>query len=177
MAIFGFFDFSTYYTGPRLTDAMVASAEQSLGYTLPKSYLSLLREKNGGRLRRRCFPTDDRWADSHVRVETLFGIGGSWGIDSDEFGSRHWIQQAGFPALGIVVGLTLTAGHDAIMLDYSVGGPQREPRVVYVDPEDNRSDVLAQDFKTFLGSLVHCRPYDKARDRELKEHRRRSQNG
>lgn len=177
MAIFGFFEFSTYYTGPRLTDAMVLSAEEKMGYSLPKSYLRLLREKNGGRPRRQCFPADDRWADSHVRVETLFGIGGSWGIDSEQFGSRHLIQQAGLPEIGIVVALTPTAGHDAIMLDYSASGSQGEPRITYVAPEDSRIDVIAQDFESFIGGLVNCRPYNRARERELKEYRRRSQNG
>src|SRR5262245_28192258 len=38
-----FFDASTHYTGPPLTDAMVVSAERTLGYALPASYLQLLR--------------------------------------------------------------------------------------------------------------------------------------
>lgn len=172
-----FFDDSTYYTGPPLTDEMAASAERTLGYALPATYLRLLRVKNGGRPRRRCFPTDSRWADDHVRLETLFGIGYSWGIDSDEFGSRHLIQQAGFPEVGIVLAMTPTAGHDAIMLDYSACGPRGEPRVVFVDPEDDRCDVLAPDLETFLGGLVDCRPYDEARERELEEYRRRSKGG
>ncbi len=172
-----FFDASTHYTGPVLTDAMVAAAEQALGYTLPASYLQLLRVKNGGRPRRRCFPTDDRSADNHVRIETLFGIGYSWGIDSDEFGSRHLIRQAGFPEIGVVVALTPTAGHDAIMLDYSVCGPKGEPRVVFVDPEDDRCDVLAPDFAEFLRGLVDCRPYDEARERAMEDFRRRSKSG
>jgi hypothetical protein len=170
-----FFDKSTNYTGPRLTDAMVTSAQETLGYALPASYLRLLRIKNGGCPRRGCFPTDNRWAWNHVRLQTLFGIGYAWGIDSQEFGTRHLIEQAGFPEIGIVVGLTPTAGHDAIMLDYSVCGPQGEPRVVYVDPEDDRYDVLAPDLEAFLGGLVDCRPYDEARERELDDYRRRSQ--
>lgn len=172
-----FFDASTYDTGPPLTAAMVACAERTLGYALPASYLRLLRVKNGGRPRRGCFPTDDRWPDRHVRLQTLFGLGYSWGIDSDEFGSRHLIRQAGFPEIGLVVALTPTAGHDAIMLDYRACGPQGEPRVVYVDPEDDRVDILAPDFSTFLAGLVDCRPYDEARDRELEEYRRRTRPG
>ncbi len=173
-----FFDASTHYTGPPLADAMVASAERALGYALPASYLRLLRVKNGGCPRRQCFPTGGtHWSDNHVRLVTVFGIGGSWGIDSDECGTRHMIEQAGLPEIGIVVGMTPTAGHDAIMLDYSVCGPQGEPRVVHVDPEDDLSAVLAPDFEAFLGGLVDCRAYDEARERELDEYRRRSQPG
>jgi hypothetical protein len=170
-----FFDASTNYTGPPLTDAMVASAERTLGYTLPASYLQLLRPKNGGCPRRQCYPTGgSHWSDNHVRIVTVFGIGGRWGIDSQEFGTRHMIAQAGLPEIGIVVGWTPEAGHDAIMLDYSVCGPRGEPCVVHVDPEDDASAVLASDFASFLRGLVDCRPYDVARERALEEHRRRS---
>jgi len=173
-----FFDANTHYTGPRLTDAMAAAAERTLGYALPASYLKLIRVKNGGVPRRQCYPTSgSHWSDNHVRIVTVFGIGGQWGIDSEEFGSRHWIEQAGLPEIGIAVGMTPTAGHDAIMLDYSVCGPKGEPRVVFVDPEDDLTAVLAADFAEFLGGLVDCRPYDEARDRELEEYRRRSQSG
>jgi len=173
-----FFDASTYYTSPPLTDAMVASAERVLGYALPASYQQLLRVKNGGCPKRQCYPTDGtHWSNNHVRVVTVFGVGGQWGIDAEEFGSRHMIEQAGLPEIGIVVGMTPTAGHDAIMLDYSVCGLRGEARVVYVDPEDDASAVLASDFATFLRALVHCRPYDEASERALEEHRRRSQPG
>jgi hypothetical protein len=63
------------------------------------------------------------------------------------------------------------------MLDYSVGGPQGEPRVIHVDPEDDLSAVLTMNFEEFLRGLVDCRPYDEARERALEEHRRRSQPG
>ena len=173
-----FFDASNHYTGPPLTDAMVASAERALGYTLPASYLHLLGVKNGGCPKRQCHPTGGtHWSDNHVRVVTIFGIGGQWGIDSEKFGTRHMIDQAGLPEIGIVVGMTPTAGHDAIMLDYSACGPRGEPRVVHVDPEDDASAVLATNFEEFLRGLVDCRPYDEAQARGLEEHRRRSQAG
>jgi len=169
-----FFDASTCYTGPPLTDAMVASAERALGYALPPSYLRLLRVKNGGVPRRQCYPTGGtHWSDNHVRVTTVFGVGDLWGIDSGQFGTRHMIEQAGLPEIGIVVGMTPTAGHDAIMLDYSVCGPRGEPRVVHVEPEDEVTTVLAPTFEEFVRALVDCRLYDEARDRELEERRRR----
>ena len=173
-----FFDASTHYTGPPLTDAMVASAERTLGYTLPVSYLQLLRAKNGGVPRRQCYPTGGTHSsDNHVRIVTVFGIGGRWGIDSEEFGTRHLIAQAGLPEIGIVVGWTPAAGHDAIMLDYSGCGPRGEPHIVHVDPEDDASAVLATNFEEFLRGLVDCRQYDEARERALQEHRRRSSPG
>ncbi len=64
-----FFDDSEYYTGPPLTDAMVAEAEAKLGYQLPQAFLELLRIKNGGSPRRQCHPTSGTsWSDNHVRM-------------------------------------------------------------------------------------------------------------
>jgi hypothetical protein len=173
-----FFDASTHYTGPPLTDALVAAAGRRLGYTLPASYVRLLRVKNGGCPKRQCYPTaGTHWSDNHVRVVALFGVGGRWGIDSTEFGSQRLIEQAGFPGLGIIIGMTPSAGHDAIMLDYSICGPHGEPQVIYVDAEDGQSMVLAPSFADFVAGLVDCRPYEEARERALEEHRRRSHSG
>jgi hypothetical protein len=170
-----FFDASTYYTGPPLTDAMIAPVERLLGYTLPQSYLRLLRVKNGGVPKRQCHPTGGTgWSDNHVRVTSIAGIGGRWGIDSEQLGSRHMIQEAGFPEIGIIVGWTPTAGHDAIILDYSACGPQGEPRVAHVDAESGDTQILAPTFEAFLQNLVDCRPYEEQRERELEEYRRRS---
>ena len=171
-----FFDDSNYYTGPSLTDAMVAAVERTLGYTLPQSYLLLLRVKNGGAPRRQCHPTGGTsWSDNHVRVISIFGVRGRWGIDSEEFGTRHMIQEAGFPEIGIIVGWTPTAGHDAIMLDYSECGARGEPRVTHVDAESGESEVLATTFEAFLLGLADCRPYEEQRERAMEEFRRRSQ--
>jgi hypothetical protein len=171
-----FFDASDHYTGPPLTDALVGAAERALGYTLPPSYLRLLRVKNGGVPRRQCYPTGGTsWSDNHVRVVTLFGIGGRWGIDSEQFGSRHLIRQAGLPEIGIVVGWTPAAGHDAVMLDYRECGPQGEPRVTWADGESEESQVLANSFEAFLQGLVDCRPFEEQRERALEEWRRSQQ--
>jgi SMI1-KNR4 cell-wall len=62
-----FFDDSDYYSGPALTDEMVRAAETKLGYKLPGAYIQLLRVKNGGTPKRRCFPTGKAdWAEDHV---------------------------------------------------------------------------------------------------------------
>jgi hypothetical protein len=159
-----------------LTDEMVAAAERALGYTLPPPYIRLLRVKNGGVPRRQCFPTAGTgWADNHVRAVVVFGVGGMWGIDSEQFGSRQLVREAGYPEIGIIVGWTPTAGHDAIFLDYTACGPRGEPRVTHVDAESGDSKILATDFDTFLRGLVDCRPYEEQRQRELNEFRKRSQ--
>ena len=170
-----FFDATTYYTSPKLTDAMITAVEKQLGFKLPTVYLDLLRVKNGGAPKRQCFPTaGTHWSDNHVRMTALCGIGGRWGIDSETMGSRHMIEQGGFPEVGIFVGWTPTAGHDGIFLDYRECGPQGEPCILFLDAESGDSKILAPNIGVFLEGLVDCRPYEEERQRELDEFKRRS---
>lgn len=159
------FDDSDYFTGPVLTDDMIRSAEAELGYRLPQFYLDLLRVKNGGTPRRKCYPTQipTGWAPDHVEVEAILGIGGEIGIDT-ESGSRYMISEWGYPDIGIVVGETPSAGHETIMLDYSLCGPGGSPRVVYVDVETENGEpnvvVLASSFDVFIQGLVDCGEFE-----------------
>jgi hypothetical protein len=116
------------YVGPPLTDDLVLTAEQALGYKLPAAYLDLLRIQNGGLPRRRSVPI----GQDRVEVTGLFGVGGWHGIDNPDRGSRAMIREWGYPDAGVVIAPTPSAGHDAVILDYSVCGPAGEPRVVHV---------------------------------------------
>jgi hypothetical protein len=155
------------HTGPPLTSEAVRAAESALGYKLPESYLQLLRVRNGGYPRRRCYPTEVRtsWADDHVRIVTLFGVGFERGIDG-EYESRYMIQEWGYPDVGIVIADTPSAGHDAVMLDYSECGPRGEPRVIHVETECDEPvvTILAPNFESFMRGLVDCARYNEADD-------------
>lgn len=150
------FEDSTFYTGPDLTTAMVIVAEQRLGYTLPQSYVDLLHIRNGGKPRRRCYRTEFRtsWAHDHIQIEAIRGIGGTWGIDTPGgLSSPEMIAQWGYPPVGVVLCDMPSAGHDAVMLDFSAA--QSEPTVVYVD-EDRQPKLLARSFAEFVDNLVGC---------------------
>lgn len=159
-----FWDDSDEFTGSPLTAEMIQAAEKSLGYKLPESYLRLLRIQNGGTPNRCCFPTNvpTSWADDHIEICGIRGIGGEWGIDAVELGSRAMIQNWGYPNVGIVIGETPSAGHDTVMLDYSLCGPQGEPHVIHVETEDISPTtlVLAPDFATFIDGLVSCDQFE-----------------
>lgn len=145
-------------SGEQLTEAMVAEAENTLGYKLPKSYVALLATQNGGRLQKRIFPTNmpNSWAEDHVAVLEICGIGGKYdllGVD----GSEQYIQKLGYPAIGVVIGHTPSSSHDTIMLDYRTSGITGEPRVVHVDIHTADKPIitpLAVDFETFLLGLI-----------------------
>lgn len=102
---------SNCFTGPPLTEEMIRSAESSMGYKLPPSYLDLLRIKNGGTPRLNCYPTPvpTGWAEDHIEVDAIFDIAGEHGIDT-EFGSRYMIVEWGYPETGIRIGATPSAG-------------------------------------------------------------------
>lgn len=124
-----FWDESDYFTGPSLTEEAIRSAEEALGFTFPDSYIRLIRIRNGGTPKRCCFPTSVRtsWAHDHVQIIGIRGIGGEWGVDSDSLGSRYMIREWGYPDVGVVVGETPSAGHDTVMLDYSLRPSRRTP--------------------------------------------------
>jgi hypothetical protein len=148
------FTASTYFTGPAVTDDLIAAAERKLGYELPRSYVELLRIRNGGEPVRHCYPVEfaNSWAEGHIDVGAILGVGGSRGIDAEPFGSPYMVKQWGYPPIGIVICDTPSGGHDTVMLDYSRGG---EPSVVYLD-EDRVPRQVAATFADFLMNLIEC---------------------
>lgn len=153
--VVAFFTDDETYTGPRLTQKLIRSAEARLGYRLPPAYLALLEERNGGVPIRRCFPATKKtsWAVDRIEIETLCGLGGEWGIDSEDgLGSRDLIAEWGYPNIGIVICETPSAGHDTVMLDYRKCGPAGEPSVVYIDEDRSILGLAA----TSTSSYVAC---------------------
>lgn len=139
------------YAGPPLTDELVRDAEEMLGYKLPAAYLDLLRSQNGGLPRRRCILGGRR----RVEISGLYGVGGWYGVDNPERGSRPMIREWGYPEAGVVIAPTPSGGHEAVMMDYSECGPAGEPRVVHVETEGGAPavTVLAPDFVSFVAAL------------------------
>ncbi|MDG4762728.1 SMI1/KNR4 family protein [Solwaraspora sp. WMMD406] len=152
------FEEDDYYTGPQLVPSMVQRAEHLLGVRLPPAYIDLLYRRNGGVPRDRCCPTafETTWAPDHIQISAIRGIGGEWGIEeSSGIGSADMIAEWGYPDVGVVICDMPSAGHDAVMLDYSESGPQGEPAVVYVD-EERIPRRIAGSFGEFLELLVAC---------------------
>jgi hypothetical protein len=157
---------STYFTGPEVTDEMIAVAESRLGVRLPRSYVSFLRVRNGGETVRHCYPVGFpvSWAEDQIDVGSILGVGGTRGIDADLYGlpsSMHLIKEWGYPPIGVVICATPSGGHDTVMLDYS--GEAEEPSVAYVD-EDRIPRLIAASFEEFLAGLVECPPAMGSRD-------------
>lgn len=145
------FGSSREFTGPPLTREMVLRAEATLGVKLPETYVALLGVQNGGSPARRCirttFPT--LWAPNYFELRGIAGIGGDYGIERSRYQVREW----GYAVMGVVIGITPLAGHDAVMLDYS-SGPS-DPSVAYVT-EGGPAYTIAPTFDAFADLLVAC---------------------
>ena len=140
------------YIGKPVTDKDIKAAEAELGYTLPAAYIELLKNHNGGVVKKNCFINDD---------DDCVYITGIYGIDRDkkysllgEMGNEFWISKVKYPPIGVVVADTISGGHDMIFLDYRDCGPSGEPKVVRVDQEGDYSiTLLADNFGDFIKNL------------------------
>ena len=151
-------DYGRSYAGPSLTEERVRTVEAELGFRLPAAYVELMKSQNGGIPTRDCFPTDQptSWAEDHVAITGIYGIGREPANTLlGKLGSVFMQEEWGYPTWGICICTCPSAGHDMIMLDYRVCGPQGEPSVVHVDQESNyRVTPLAGDFEAFVRGLV-----------------------
>ena len=139
----------TYDVHAPLTDALVREAEAVLGVRLPAALLDLLRVQNGGMVAcgRRRYPTTapTSWADDHVPLPDLMGIGHTKGVTS-LLDVPDLVEEWELPT-GVVP--ISGDGPTWVALDYRRTG---EPTVVWL--ENGRELALAADFRSFVEGLT-----------------------
>jgi hypothetical protein len=163
-----FWDDSKYALKTYVTESpsaeLIREIESELGYTLPASYIELMKMHNGGIPFKTCFSTKEptSWAENHVAITGIFGIGRQKDCSlGGSLGSQFMMKEWGYPNFGIYFCDCPSAGHDMILLDYRKCGKDGEPEVVHVDQENNyKITFLAKDFETFIRGLVHQDTYD-----------------
>lgn len=152
------------YHEPIPSDDLVTSVETELGFRLPRSYIDLARSHNGGALRltAHASPTPTSWAEDHVAVTGIFAIGRHAPYSlCGPYGQTLWLDEWGYPPIGVYFADTPSAGHDMIALDYRTCGSDGEPTVVHVDQEVGYTvTTLADTFEQFLAGLVTSEVYD-----------------
>jgi hypothetical protein len=145
------------YVDRSFSDIDVARVEKELGYKLPKSYVALMRFQNGGIPKRANHRTKERtsWADDHVAITGIYSIGRDKRYSlCGNYGSSFWVEEWGYPPIGIYFADCPSAGHDMLCLDYRKCGPSGEPQVVHVDQEwDYQITLVAEDFESFIRGL------------------------
>jgi hypothetical protein len=102
------------YGEPAPNDELIASIEEELGgYRLPTAYVELARMRNGGMLKRSCYPMEEPtgWAEDHIAVTVLYAIGRTSPYSlCGETGSKFWEEEWGYPPIGVYIADTPTAG-------------------------------------------------------------------
>lgn len=146
------------------SDALIAEVEQELGYKLPASYIALMKFQNGGIPRLTNHRTKEKtsWADDHIAITGLYSIGGDKTCSlCGDFGSPFWIEEWGYPDIGVYFADCPSAGHDMVCLDYRACGPTGEPQVVQIDQECNyRIVFVAENFEAFIRGLEDDSAFD-----------------
>ncbi|PXX60865.1 SUKH superfamily protein [Nocardia tenerifensis] len=139
---------------------LIKMIEGELGLRLPDAYVALARIHNGGYLTRSVHPADTptTWSADHVAVTSLAAIGRTAAFSlGGEMGSRFWVEEWGYPDIGVYFADCPSAGHDMIALDYR---GDDEPSVVHVDQDlGYRITTLAPSFAAFVNGLVREEPY------------------
>lgn len=135
-----------YYKLTPLTDEAVENAEKKLKVKLPKSYIKLLKEQNGGSINYDSFPSSvpTSWADTRIHVNHIFGIGAEHSILNCEYLIGEW----GLPQNIVIFS---GDGHSWIAFDYRI--TKENPPIIYIDEDSEKIIELASDFNSFLNGL------------------------
>ena len=153
------------YVGEPLTPGLVAAAETRLGYRLPAAYVELIGHQNGGFPARTNHRTREAtsWAGDHVAINGLLGVSQTRSCSlCGPSGSQFYIDEWGYPPIGVYFADCPSGGYDLLCLDYRQCGPQGEPQVVHVDQEDDyRITFVAENFEALIRGLEDATAFEK----------------
>jgi hypothetical protein len=164
----GFWEPSDYaegqYVDHPLTAEKIANVERALGYKLPAAYVALMHSQNGGVPSRTNHRTTEptSWAEDHVAISGISAIGDAKPYSlCGEMGSQFWMEEWGYPPIGVYFADCPSAGHDTLCFDYRECGPEGEPTVVHVDQEcDYKITFVAPNFEAFIRGLQDDEAFD-----------------
>ncbi|MCY9419403.1 SMI1/KNR4 family protein, partial [Bacillus inaquosorum] len=115
-------------------------------------------QQNGGLINFNAFPTDQEtsWADDHIEVDHIRGIGRDLGILESEYLIKEW----GLPQRLLLI---QGDGHNWVALDYRL--TNENPPVHYFDLELNNDFKIADSFDEFLSKL-YTHEYEEVQEDE-----------
>ncbi|CAI6278718.1 SMI1/KNR4 family protein [Bacillus subtilis] len=141
-----------------ISENEIKNVEKKLNLTLPDQYKKLIIQQNGGLINFNAFPTDQEtsWADDHIEVDHIRGIGKDLGILESEYLSKEW----GLPQRLLLI---QGDGHNWVALDYRL--TNENPPVHYFDLELNNDFKIADSFDEFLSKL-YTHEYEEVQEDE-----------
>lgn len=130
-----------------VSDSKIKEAEKELDVNLPDTYIDLIKQQNGGVIKKNAFKVEfsNVWDENHIYVNFIYGIGRNEGILDTKYLTKEW---------GLPNNLVLLSGdgHTWVALDYSDKG--KEPPVIYYDTDEGVKHVLADTFSDFINGLT-----------------------
>ncbi|MCY8923042.1 SMI1/KNR4 family protein [Bacillus atrophaeus] len=141
-----------------ISEDEIKNVEQELNLTLPEQYKKLIIQQNGGLIIFNAFPTDQEtsWADDHIEVDHIRGIGKDLGILESEYLIKEW----GLPQRLLLI---QGDGHNWVALDYRL--TNENPPLHYFDLELNNDFKIADSFDEFLSKL-YTHEYEEVQEEE-----------
>ncbi len=144
---------------PPLTDALITAAESELGVRLPASYISLLRDQNGGYVSEKLvqvaspsipLPLQPFLSDGYVSIGSIAGIGNGSGGHGDIRTTRYFVNEWDLPERLVLID---GDGHEWIAFDYrNHDGP--EPPVILIESDSCVSIQVAASFSALISACV-----------------------
>ena len=158
-----YYDKEEYECDNEVSDELVESIENDLGFKLPKSYIFLMKQHNGGILKKTCAQINRK--KRYYDIEGIFGLGRTKQCSIYEVNKDKSYYEENLIAICYAM-----SGDDKVYLDYNKCGADGEPRVIAIGRDDfdgpNPKPLeLAADFETFITSL---REYDEEKEVDVK---------
>ena len=143
------------YVDDTPNDLLIASVEDELGYTLPASYVAMMKKHNGGIPFSTCYPLPEDAEEDYVEITGFLSIGKKkMNSLCGTAGNKLFKEVWHYPDYGVYICDCPSAGFDLILLDYRECGEDGEPSVAHVDIETGKITTLAPDFVTFIENLT-----------------------
>ncbi|WP_433956682.1 SMI1/KNR4 family protein [Cytobacillus horneckiae] len=124
----------------------IISVEKKLQVTIPKSYINLLLEKNGGVLFSNKFPLFYEENGEDITINHILGI--STNSNEGILQTDYYIKEWGLPENIVLLN---TEGPTGVALDYRVN--KKDPSILYYDVELELEEKIAESFDEFISRL------------------------
>ncbi len=174
MIVFGDFDLTDFWSGGEyerknyvsgeLNESLLRSVEQELGVKLPERYVEMMKVQNGGTPTKNSHSTSTptSWAKDHIAISGIYGIDRNLDCSlCGYYSTKFWMEEWGYPSIGVYFADCPSAGHDMLCLDYRNVSGDSQPTVVHVDQEyDYRITFVAPDFESFIRGLKDENDFD-----------------
>lgn len=135
------------YKLKKLEELEIKNAEKFFGITLPKEYIEILKDQNGGEIIYNSFPSPKptAWDEHSGYIDHILGIGKDPGI----LDTPYYLQEWGMPKNIILIS---GDGSEWIALDYR--NTKINPSVIYINNDNNNKIItVADSFSEFISIL------------------------